>query len=455
MPSKEAAKRKGPEEHPKGSGIKIYTRVNASQGKVFGESFRVTIPARITGDGQLHRQFKTKPEALEFAEAQFRGWQQGGRGFFELSSEEHQDARAALRLLEGTGLTLREVAEFAKPRLRPEGGQMTLTAIIAEMVEEKSQRNERGEYRDRSFEEFKKRSSRFEETFGERPAYTVTGKELVRWVMELVDEKTEKPLAGRSRLNYFRIAAEIFNHAFQSRYIGENPLDHVSDAQRRQIRAKSDSTEEEPSILTPEEAERLLAEAQATNDTEGLLPAVVLGLFCGLRTEELKRLQWSDVRLDEESPFVTVSAAVAKKRSRRHVDIPSNALQWLSLCGEREGGIVEHNYVSHFQKKFRKVAMGAGFATMEKEKTSTPEGKETRKAKKVSAWKHNAMRHSFGSYHFALHGDSLATARLLGHKQDDEVLFSHYRALARKEDAERYFSITPKTSGAKLVKFAG
>jgi co-chaperonin GroES (HSP10) len=51
------------------------------------------------------------------------------------------------------------------------------------------------------------------------------------------------------------------------------------------------------------------------------------------------------------------------------------------------------------------------------------------------------MRHSFGSYHYALYGDSVATSRELGHKTGDDILFSHYRALVSQEDAEEYFSI--------------
>ena len=54
------------------------------------------------------------------------------------------------------------------------------------------------------------------------------------------------------------------------------------------------------------------------------------------------------------------------------------------------------------------------------------------------------MRHSFGSYWYALTGDSLRTASLLGHKSNDQVLFDHYRALTTKAEAEKYFAIIPK-----------
>lgn len=63
------------------------------------------------------------------------------------------------------------------------------------------------------------------------------------------------------------------------------------------------------------------------------------------------------------------------------------------------------------------------------------------------------MRHSFGSYHYSLHGNPLETSRLLGHKASDQVLFDHYRALATKAQAEAYFLILPPTRDSKVITF--
>ena len=61
------------------------------------------------------------------------------------------------------------------------------------------------------------------------------------------------------------------------------------------------------------------------------------------------------------------------------------------------------------------------------------------------------MRHSFGSYHYAKSGNSLETARILGHKGDDNVLFAHYRALTTKDQGTAYFAIIPKSSGTVVA----
>jgi len=60
-------------------------------------------------------------------------------------------------------------------------------------------------------------------------------------------------------------------------------------------------------------------------------------------------------------------------------------------------------------------------------------------------WPSNAARHSFASYHLALQRDAAKTSLQLG-LTNTAVLFQHYRELARPEDVEAYFAITPMTA---------
>jgi hypothetical protein len=60
----------------------------------------------------------------------------------------------------------------------------------------------------------------------------------------------------------------------------------------------------------------------------------------------------------------------------------------------------------------------------------------------IKKWPKNAMRHSFASYHFELHGDSKKTSNELGHRGED-LLFSHYRSLTKKSSGIKYFAISP------------
>ena len=64
------------------------------------------------------------------------------------------------------------------------------------------------------------------------------------------------------------------------------------------------------------------------------------------------------------------------------------------------------------------------------------------------------MRHSFASYHLDKFKNSTETARQLGHKDGDEVLFSNYRALVSNGDGDRFFSIAPPVNKSKIAGFA-
>jgi hypothetical protein len=55
----------------------------------------------------------------------------------------------------------------------------------------------------------------------------------------------------------------------------------------------------------------------------------------------------------------------------------------------------------------------------------------------------NCLRHSFVSYHVALHRDPGKTALLVSHK-DQKILWDHYLGVATKGDAGQYFGIIPK-----------
>jgi hypothetical protein len=56
---------------------------------------------------------------------------------------------------------------------------------------------------------------------------------------------------------------------------------------------------------------------------------------------------------------------------------------------------------------------------------------------------HNALRHSFCSYHVALHGDAGKTATLLTHRGNVSILYEHYKGNAKKADAVKHFGILP------------
>lgn len=433
-------------EHPKKSGIKVRQRRNPSG--IIG--YRVTVPTKLTGKtGLLVKQFKAKEEACTWAETEAIKYLNQGRHAQDLTMRERLQAHEAISLLKefaipldegarmlsdllrrvrGVDLSLAEAVDFAVGRLRPVGGVKAFSDVVDELTAIKAS----ADLRERSLKDFKDRSHRMKLEFAATPIPEITGEAVKIWLLSL-------NLSPRSRKNYLAVAGEIFRFAIQKRYLVDNPLSEMTTMERKSI-AGSGNGEAEPSILTVAEALRLLETARRNPELD-LLGAVALALFCGIRTEELKRMDWSEVRLSDEEPFVVIPKGKAKKRRIRHVPIPANAVKWLLLCPRRSGLMVRNDYVSDHQKRFRRLQQLAGFGRMEE--------KNGRRAWR-STWRTNCMRHSFGTYDFALHGDSMRTSRLLGHKATDDVLFDHYRALATKENATAYFAITPAEGSAQL-----
>ncbi len=144
----------------------------------------------------------------------------------------------------------------------------------------------------------------------------------------------------------------------------------------------------------------------------------VLGLFAGIRSNEIMRLDWSAIDLDEG--ILTIGPQIAKKRRLRVLELLPNCIAWLKTDKIREGRVAPGKYTVRWAEFVKK----AGF----------PDWGVNRS---------NAMRHSFGSYHYALLSDAAKTAAMLGHRANDQVLFDSYRSLARKKDAKGYFVILP------------
>lgn len=419
--------------HPKDSGIRIREKINTSGKDAFGISYAVTIPSKVSGAARIRKQFNEKFKAEGWAASQWNGYQDQGKVFFDSTSQERNEFANVLPKLRERGISLSEAVEFALPRLRPSGGDRTFSEVIKEIKAEKLEMLKSGTLRENSEKAFRLRSQKVEDAFGASLVRDLTLEEAKNWIVSL-------DLAPRTKKNELNCLSEILLHSVARKYVSENVLDGLTRSDRSRLYGVDE--DREPEILNPEEADSLIRAAHKHKKLD-LLAAVTLGLFCGIRTEEIKKLEWQDIHLDEG--FVTIGRDIAKKRSIRNVTLCDNAQKWLSLCTDKTGFVTRSDFFCDYDRRFNKLLRNAGFTEKIEE-----DGKTIEKV----VWKKNAMRHSFGTYHFALHGDSIKTSNELGHRQGDGVLFSHYRALATKKQAEKYFGIVPPANANKVVKFA-
>lgn len=169
-------------------------------------------------------------------------------------------------------------------------------------------------------------------------------------------------------------------------------------------------------ILTVEDAAHVLT--VAADQFPELLPAVALQLFSGVRTSEIMRLDWADIR---HGKFINIEPHVAKTHERRVIDWwPPALTKWMPEA-KKSGSIIPHpkNYE---HKKWRLLAVCKG-------------------TKADFKFGQNAFRHSFCSYACA-HFENAGKATLLAGQHDVNIFFRHYRSYRTPEEARKYFGLT-------------
>ena len=177
-----------------------------------------------------------------------------------------------------------------------------------------------------------------------------------------------------------------------------------------ELSEKFKAPETEIAIFTPEEMTKILMASHAR-----LLPVLAIGGFAGVRSAEIQRLHWEDIKWDRG--YIEISGRKAKTAARRLVPLPDNLKAWLAPWRDRTGPVVCANDVSG---ALGDVAIKAGI----------PGG-----------WRQNALRHSFISYRVAETGDVPRTALEAGNSP--KMIFRHYREVVDEESAKAWFSITP------------
>ena len=135
---------------------------------------------------------------------------------------------------------------------------------------------------------------------------------------------------------------------------------------------------------------------------------VLFRCFAGLRSAEIQRLAWGDIRLAER--HIVVGKDRAKTASRRIVPIWESSAEWLAPYAGRTGLIWGGGYTQFYDAQ--------SFAA---EKAGID-------------WKRNALRHSYASYRFAQTTDAGLVAGELGNSVN--MVHKHYRELVTRQSAE-------------------
>jgi len=216
------------------------------------------------------------------------------------------------------------------------------------------------------------------------------------------------PYEAVTRNDYRKRIRKFFRYCVSQRWTTSNPADGVAAAK---------VLEAEVEVMPVDDVAALMAHAWANRPV--CCAYYALGFFGGLRTSSICRLSLAEIDFGQRGILLPGDK---HKTGRRHYveGFPANLWRWLEAVRDRCGEEAFTVSARQWNSKRTEVASAAGIAMP-----------------------HNAMRHSFASYHIALEGNAERTASLLTHRGTG-ILYRHYRGKATRADARRYFSIAPQ-----------
>jgi integrase len=255
----------------------------------------VNVPARISLSGKRERKFfATRKDAENFGKSQRLRVENYGTAATVLSPGQLEEAAKAFEALRPLNWTLNEVVNDFIARHDSDSKSVTFKRLFELFTEAKAKRSK--SYR-RDLKYTLPRFPRLHDKLVSR----ISARE--------VDQET-RGMTPHVRNSFLRVLRALFNYGIKRDYLAYNPIDKLDFES-----VKSGEVQ----ILTPHQAQALM---KAATDAEDLVTYHALGLFAGIRPNELMQLQWEDVDLIDG--HVLIRAEIAKNGRRRIVDISPN-----------------------------------------------------------------------------------------------------------------------------------
>lgn len=199
-----------------------------------------------------------------------------------------------------------------------------------------------------------------------------------------------------TRQTWLNRLSTLFAFAVRRGLITANPCDRV---ERVTVDKKA------PVILSPRQIKQLLIFCPSV-----MRPYLVLGLYAGIRPEEIQRLDWSQINLDAGTVLVQ-----GKTRRRRLVTLEPVAVAELRKHPLQTGRVTPSN--STIRRWRVKACKAVGF----------------------DRWPQDVLRHTAASYMLALHKDAGKVAMQLGNSV--KILLSHYHEPVSQADSDFFWQV--------------
>lgn len=322
---------------------------------------------------------------------------------WELSPEDRVDARAALRILEGSGFTL---TEAARRTLTRDGGQISRTTL-AEAVDGYLRRLLQLKRRGQTFHWYEMKFAVLCDVWGERGLDEITRPEVHKWL-------TAFPGARTTARGYLRALHALYAWA---RFL-EPPLCRTNPCAG--LRIEEPINERSPPHLLAGDVAAMLQRAGRHRH------ALALMVFAGVRPHEIADphkppLEWRHV--DREAQLVRIPPEIAKTTGSGRVleRLPDALWAWLA-DGPTAGRICPGRV---------------------REATGTAWQAIRQRRREWKRWPVDVLRHTAASYLLALWEDAGRVSMILGHEGKPQMLFARYRAVMTKAEAAAIAAVRP------------
>jgi hypothetical protein len=366
------------------------------------------------------RQFKDNSEAERFAAIKRVEMENQGRAqrmvLSPLTDEQHDVALRAFDKLAGI-YSLDDAVSFFLKHHRPPEFTIRLTDATALYISEK----EHDGLRPRSIHGIDWTLKLFRIATDNPYVHEITQQQVESFLKGL-RAKNGKDKASRRSWEIHRIALNGFfkwcgesNVSTNRPFTFSNPVATVRKFTSRQVREEQDA---KPLTTAPNDVQRIFSLLMRWRGGVLVRPYALL-YFAGIRPSELNRISGRERELiNLKTHTITIPAKVSKTKHDRQVTISQNLAAWLTAF---TGDAIPTNYEAL--------------------------NKKVRKHFKLT---HDEQRHSFISYHVALHRSIGDAALQAGNSES--IVKLHYLNTHSQEEGREFFGIIPNLATRRAVQ---
>jgi integrase len=201
------------------------------------------------------------------------------------------------------------------------------------------------------------------------------------------------------------------------------------------VNAPKPRSEKDPEFLAVDEVVQLLDLAQSEPKYQPVLLSIVLGLFAGIRPNEVIKLEWENINLRTDPPEIRVGAKQAKTLAARMVPIERPLLMFLFTLTDvnpRDFG------TTSYRRLFEELKGKMGY--------------KLRGNNGTKKWPPDVLRHTYATMWLAVNKDRDALAVNMGTGIQNIPKF--YNGVVSQEEARRFWMIAPHDLASKAAKEA-